>query len=342
MSTITALVGSDGITTANSMTKINTNFSNLNTDKIETSVLDTDTTLAANSDSKVATQKAVKTYVDAGGNVNASTTTKGIVEEATQAEQDAGTAAGGTGARLFVNPSTFATTVNPILTDITSLETNEIYGQALGPTYAKTFHSFKIPMIGTSAAAVVGAWVSSSTETIFTYGESCKMEGTGAERVSHSAIGGPFGQAGSGEYRVRFADANIIVMDYWAILPTSSVDTMIGFCDAASSLTITYNQTAQEALCFTTNNGSLYGHVCTGAAATTTAISGVTVSTPHNYRIVADLGADSVGFYVDGVLKLTVATNFPTSTQFVQMIMGRSATGDTFVSNPNFAVEVRP
>ncbi len=104
MATITTINATDLIT--NSRTDINTNFANLNTDKIETSVLDTDTTLAANSDAKVATQKAVKAYVDAGGNVNASTTTKGIVEEATQSEVDAGTAAGGTGARLFVNPST--------------------------------------------------------------------------------------------------------------------------------------------------------------------------------------------------------------------------------------------
>ena len=104
MSTIVTIQGTDVIST--SRADINTNFSNLNTDKIETSYLDTDTTLAANSDTKIATQKATKAYVDAGGNVNASTTTKGIVEEATQAEVDAGTAAGGTGARLFVNPST--------------------------------------------------------------------------------------------------------------------------------------------------------------------------------------------------------------------------------------------
>lgn len=104
MSTITTIAAADQITA--SRTVINTNFSNLNTDKIETSVLDVDTTLAANSDLKVATQKAVKAYVDAGGNVNASTTTRGIVEEATQAEISAGTAAGATGARLFINPST--------------------------------------------------------------------------------------------------------------------------------------------------------------------------------------------------------------------------------------------
>lgn len=62
MSTITTIQGTDVI--SNSRTDINTNFSNLNTDKIETSYLDTDTTLAANSDSKIATQKATKTYVD--------------------------------------------------------------------------------------------------------------------------------------------------------------------------------------------------------------------------------------------------------------------------------------
>lgn len=104
MSTLVTIQSTDLIT--NSRADINGNFSALNTDKMETSVLDTDTTLAANSDTKIPSQKAVKAYVDAGGNVNASDTTKGIVEEATQAEVSAGTAVGGTGARLFVNPST--------------------------------------------------------------------------------------------------------------------------------------------------------------------------------------------------------------------------------------------
>lgn len=65
MSTITTINASDTITS--SRTVINTNFSNLNTDKIETSALDTDTALAANSDLKIATQKAIKAYVDALG-----------------------------------------------------------------------------------------------------------------------------------------------------------------------------------------------------------------------------------------------------------------------------------
>lgn len=116
MSTITTIQSTDLIT--NSRADINNNFSALNTDKIETSVLDTDTTLSANTDDKVATQRAVKAYVDAGGNVNASTTAKGIVEEATDAEVLSGTAVGTTGARLFVNP----TSVSALKPDTTTYE----------------------------------------------------------------------------------------------------------------------------------------------------------------------------------------------------------------------------
>lgn len=113
MATIATIQSTDVI--ANSRTDINTNFSNLNSDKIETSYLDTDTALAANSDSKIATQKAVKAYVDAGGNVNASETARGIVEEATDAEVTAGTATGATGAKLIVTPAKLATRLTTLL-----------------------------------------------------------------------------------------------------------------------------------------------------------------------------------------------------------------------------------
>lgn len=45
-------------------TKVNANEAALNAGKIETSVLDTDGALTANSDAKIATQKATKTYAD--------------------------------------------------------------------------------------------------------------------------------------------------------------------------------------------------------------------------------------------------------------------------------------
>lgn len=107
MATIQTIAGGDGITS--SRTDINTNFANLNSDKVETSAIDTDTTLSANSDSKIPSQKAVKAYVDTGGNVNAGETSKGIVEEATDAEVAAGSSTGGTGAKLFITPEKFLT-----------------------------------------------------------------------------------------------------------------------------------------------------------------------------------------------------------------------------------------
>jgi len=99
--------GNDLIST--SRTTINTNFSNLNTDKQEGSALDDDATFAANSATKYPSQRATKLYVDTGGNVNASETARGIAEEATDAEVTAGTATGATGAKLFVTPAKLAT-----------------------------------------------------------------------------------------------------------------------------------------------------------------------------------------------------------------------------------------
>lgn len=82
MTTITTIASSDLIT--NSRATINTNFANLNSDKIETSYIDTDTTLAANSDVKLASQKAVKAYVDANSTLSiASETTAGATHSLT-------------------------------------------------------------------------------------------------------------------------------------------------------------------------------------------------------------------------------------------------------------------
>jgi len=328
MSILTTIASGDLIT--NSRAVINNNFSALNTDKIETSVLDTDTTLAANSDTKVATQKAVKAYVDAGGNVNASTTTKGISEEATQAEFDAGTATGGTGARLFVNPSSLTATFAN-LTGIAYLQGPN------APTAVKTQHTFKIPMVGTSVSPVAGAWVASSADVGF-FSDSMRISSGGAARCwIDDKLTAPLVPSGA---ELRYNSSKVMVMDYFAVLPNSSVDTMIGFCDQPTSLTITYNQTAQEAVSFTTNNANLYAHICTGTTATTTQITGITISDAHNYRIVMDLTADTAYFYVDGILKQTLTTNFPTSSSSVDLIIGQSASGTLSCTNPNFSINV--
>lgn len=119
MATIVTIAAGDLIT--NSRADINTNFANLNSDKIETSVIDTDTAMTANSDAKIPSQKAVKTYIDTLGGANASETARGIVEEATDAEVTAGTATGGTGAKLVVTPAKLATRLTALGVGATAL-----------------------------------------------------------------------------------------------------------------------------------------------------------------------------------------------------------------------------
>lgn len=102
MATIVTINASDQI--SSSRADINTSLVNLNADKIETSYIDTDTAMAANSDTKIPSQKAVKTYIDTQGGANASETVRGIVEIATSAEVDAGTGTGGTGAKIVLTP----------------------------------------------------------------------------------------------------------------------------------------------------------------------------------------------------------------------------------------------
>lgn len=64
----------------------------------------------------------LKEYIDAAsiaGAVDASESAKGIVEEATDAETAAGTATGGTGAKLFVSPAKLATQLSATLSATT-------------------------------------------------------------------------------------------------------------------------------------------------------------------------------------------------------------------------------
>lgn len=80
-------------------------------------------------------------YVNAiaiAGAADASTTVKGIVEEATQAENDARTTAGGTAARLFINPGTLRATK---YSDYVASDTGSANAYAIAPTPAITAYA---------------------------------------------------------------------------------------------------------------------------------------------------------------------------------------------------------
>lgn len=111
---------------------INDNFDYLESGKMPLSYLDTDTTLSANSDVRVASQKAVKAYVQSGGVSNASETERGLTEEATDSEVTSGASVGATGAKLFVTPAKLATRLN---NSVAKFSTTGVFNSTPPSTY---------------------------------------------------------------------------------------------------------------------------------------------------------------------------------------------------------------
>jgi hypothetical protein len=93
---------------------------------------------------------------------DASTTVKGVVEEATLAEIDANTAAGDTGARLFVNPSTLGKTIDGTFADNSDAK---IPSQKAIKTYVDGAYGAYVGGITTEAGSSTH-----NTDTVFTVG----------------------------------------------------------------------------------------------------------------------------------------------------------------------------
>lgn len=193
MATIINIDANDQI--SDSRTDINTNFQNLNNDKIETSAIDTDTALTANSDSKIASQKAIKTYVDTQSGANASESSRGVVEEATDVETAAGVATGGSGAKLFITPAKLLTYLATVVTDFKSgtdtknlgdATTTQIITHSLGrvPKKIKLYNEF----IGSAARSSSHGNYIVSGGTYAAYSNYWDPDTTASEETSTSYI----------------------------------------------------------------------------------------------------------------------------------------------------------
>ena|SRR3990167_2127011 len=331
MATIVTIAAGDQIT--NSRADLNTNFTNLNSDKIETSVIDTDTALAANSDTKIPSQKAVKTYIDTSGGANASVTVRGIVEEATAAEVTAQTAAGATGARLFVNPSTMG---GALVHAVGAMES----------ALVKTYFNFQLLFILWIGAVVndttttFANWVrSDATDVVIpTGGAFVRFNSVGA--ASLTMAGQPFYNGDGG---LTFSNSNTVIMDFWAKLVSGTGDFFMGFFDDVAASTDVYNSSTYNKVAFIQNaGGTLYATIAkAGTGVTNTSVStGITLTNFNNYRIELDLSNNAL-FYINGVLKATLSgANFPTANVNLALGFGRSDTALANITAPTLGVEM--
>jgi hypothetical protein len=127
--------------------------------KLNTSALDTDTTLATNSDARVATQKAVKTYVDTG----------------LSAKQDAASAVTLTGTQTLTNKTLTSPRVGTAVLDAN--------GQTL---LAATATASAVNQLGVANAATGNAPTLAATGTDTNVGLGLTTQGTGAVVVASS------------------------------------------------------------------------------------------------------------------------------------------------------------
>jgi hypothetical protein len=346
MSTLTTINSGDLI--SGSRTVINNNFSALNTDKIETSVIDTDTTLAANSDAKIASQKATKAYADSIIGVNASESAKGVVEEATAAQITAGTDTGETGAKLFVPPSKMNTQIAALLAASVPAQTHT--AGALANNVVKTYFNVQLLFILWTGAVVndttttFSNWERTSTDVFVSPGGAMlDFQNAGADTISLQA---PF-RVGASD-NLQYDNTNIVIMDWWAKLPSSGTgDINMGFGTEASSFAGVYNDTSGNGgkVAFSQSSaGVLYAVIAEEAvgASTTDISSGLTLTNWNNYRIELDLGNEAK-FYVNGTLKATLSgANLEINNVNVWLGFGRSNTSLFQVTAPNMSLQMNP
>lgn len=305
----------------------------------------------------------------ASGVSNANTTTMGGVEIATDAEVDAGTATGGTGASIvltpanvnashnipFVAPGTSGNVMSSNGTDWTStvVATRQHTIGAQDNALVKTYFNIQLPFTlwtgSTSGAATTDFvnWVRTSSDAFVSrLGTYLDFQGTANDSIYMIDIL-PKGNSDA----LAFDDTNIVILDWWAKLPASGTgDVNMGFAQS-TSITNTfegvYNDTSGngDKVTFSQSSaGTLYA-VCggeTGGAVTATDISsGVTVTNWNNYRIELDLGT-SAKFYINGTLKTTITTNLYTGVGKVGIGFGRSNTSLFQITAPTLSLEMNP
>lgn len=256
-------------------------------------------------DKEVATKKYVDDVAIAGA-PDASTTVKGIVEEATQAEVLAKTATGGTGARLFTNPSTLAST---LLSDYKA-DTGSANAYVITPVPAIT-------------AYTVGQVFSFKATNANTTTSTLNVNGLGVKTINKQggATALASGDIAAGMIvQVEYDGTNFVMLNPVAIAPITAI-TDTGFLTSGTPGTTTANTTATVltyALAggiLSTNKYIKMRFSCTiaitasnGNAVYTLQYGGTTIGT-WGYTGNAGSPTVTVGFIVDIVLQGAGTTN---------------------------------
>lgn len=274
---------------------------------------------------------------------NASTTVKGVVEIATDAEMNAGTSAGGTSALLVIA----ATSAGPVgAGKIVQFTAATKYPAADGSlitnlqpdTYAITANETITGQITMQVNLPTSASLTPWTTTNITFAN----RGDGSDYTGTAFTGtAPMAGTGSGATTLAFSSSKSFRLRWpVAVSVALGVGLKYGFGFANASTNI-YDETSGSSglssMRFVINNAGLFAVVSNGTTVTASAdiSSGLTLTQVNIYEIVSTNGVD-VKFYVNGVLKSTLTTNIPTTSNALLAFGTTGVTGLT-MNHPTFS-----
>lgn|SRR3990167_5244501 len=220
---------------------------------------------------------------------------------------------------------------------------------SMANTFIKSYFNIQLPFILWTGAVdddtttPLDNWIRSSADVVLTNGGAmAQFTATGSENIY---LDTPFKVSGSAD--LQWDQTNIIIMDWWAKLPTTSTgDIQMGFVNSSSVLTSVYDSAVNGRATFAMrgSTGVIYATISKNAvgADQTDVSSGITNTNWNNFRIELDLNNQAL-FYINGVLKATLSgANLTTSASALVTGFGRSNTAVYAVTAPNFSLEMNP
>lgn len=230
--------------------------------------------------------------------------------------------------------------------DYATLGLDKVPGAFL-PLRTKLFYSTQLQFLNSTGAALNATttdylnWTVSSTD-VLPRQHWASFEGSGADHLflasTSSKVFPNILGAGSD---LNFDNSNIIDLDFWAKVETSAA-TSATFGFSNDSFDNAYTGVTRQ-ITFVYNNNTLYAKVADGTTANLSEVAGITTTNVWlNFRIIADLGANTASFYVNGKLVATLTTNFPAGTQEINIGFGRAGSMLMSITAPVFSIEMNP
>lgn len=254
---------------------------------------------------------------------DASATVKGVVEVATAAEITAGTATGGTGAKLSISPDQLAL-ATPVfngsgLTNISGANIATLQNVAgIGDaTTVKTYNNFQIPWVLSTDVPTTNYWTTTSyanAKGYFGYLDSGTSTSGDVNNGIITTGGIAYKITSGGSTALAFGEGKDVFCEFTHQRAASGSEQMGWGFSTTTAPFFSYTDTTVDSACFVVDaSGNLYGHTANGSAMTNSSvISGVTLTNNNTYRIEVNDGVN-VKFYVNGVLKATNTTTLPDS-----------------------------